>query len=446
MRAGHRSSSVHASGRLRALLTGLVPGLVLLAAAAGLPGCGISKGSEALGQSWTVDRSPSPLPTSVSGYDGTQADALSSVSCVSQSQCVAVGSWAKNGTDFNHPLLLGYGGAGWTTLRTSEASGGLYSVSCPSPEECLAVGSDSVIRIGGSAAHRMPWPPGLQGLLAGISCPSVSDCWAVGYGPHASHSFSRARPDHLVLLHFDGASWQQTEPPSLPTAMPSTLLFGVSCFDPSFCVAVGEAARSASSAQDMIVLSYDGLEWSAALTPTLSHGSQAWLKSVACMSTQRCVAVGSASTSTASAASPIDRTLVIAYDGSAWKVARSPDPLGGSGNDDLSGVACTSPTSCIAVGALTSASGEQRNLVLRFDGASWSAEPVPDSGGHDALGDPYFLGCGGSTCWDNSLSGIACIQATTCFAVGSMAYQSDQSDQSTVPTVRTLVLRSTVRP
>ena len=418
--------------------------LVAVLVAMVLAACGEPGGPAPAGGSWSVQASPSPLAHGVTGYAGTEEDLLSSVSCASSAYCVAVGSWAKTGANFNHPLLLDYNAGHWGPLHASEQAGGLDSVSCPSVSSCVAVGSATFAIVQGSRVLVQSLPYTIDGRLSGVSCSSASDCWAVGYGPHAYDSFSRVDPDHLLLLHLEGSKWSYVTPPTIPRLgpyAPSSLLFAVSCSDATSCVAVGETARSSTGAQEMLVLSYDGSSWSYVQTPTPPKHDQSWLRGLSCVSPRSCIAVGSIAVMDDSASNGyVDRTLVAEYGGTSWRIARSPNPYGGSGSDDLSGATCVSAGRCIAVGATTNSSGSTSNLVLASRDGNWSQVPVPNSGGNVSLGDPYFVGCSGSPCWDNALYAVACPEPASCFSVGSISYQSDENDQSTTPVARTLVL------
>ncbi len=85
--------------------------------------------------------------------------------------------------------------------------------------------------------------------------------------------------------------------------------------------------------------------------------------------------------------------------GASWTVLQSPNRLVAQGV--LSGVSCTSPTSCLAVGRSNNGRGFSVPLAESWNGTSWAAESV-SVGGSGSL-----------------LSGVACTGATPCTAVGS---------------------------
>lgn len=72
------------------------------------------------------------------------------------------------------------------------------------------------------------------------------------------------------------------------------------------------------------------------------------------------------------------RTLIIRWNGAAWKRVSSPDPeLGGNAVDDvLAGVAATSSSNAWAVGSFADA----QTLVLHWNGTAWKKQASPDPG------------------------------------------------------------------
>ena len=77
-------------------------------------------------------------------------------------------------------------------------------------------------------------------------------------------------------------------------------------------------------------------------------------------------------------------------------------------SSELSGISCTSPGDCWAVGDFTSGSGAQLNQALHWNGRKWSLVPTPDPG---QMAQRAF----------DSLVGVRCISASNCWAVGSFA-------------------------
>jgi hypothetical protein len=89
-----------------------------------------------------------------------------------------------------------------------------------------------------------------------------------------------------------------------------------------------------------------------------------------------------------------------------WSAETAPSPPGAQ-SAELSGVTCGSPTACTAVGNYYNATSDSLNLAEHYNGHTWAIQSTQDSGSGD------------------SLSGVACISAADCIAVGSTGYGTD---------------------
>src|SRR3984885_13662871 len=117
---------------------------------------------------------------------------------------------------------------------------------------------------------------------------------------------------------------------------------------------------------------------------------QGGLNAVSCPGPGACTAVGSY-VSTAGTVS-----LAEGWNGTAWPVQPTPDPAGGS-DDTLSGVSCGAAGSCLAVGGYFSGDGNSP-LAETWNGTNWTLQPVPLPAGALA-GDLTGVSCtSASTC------------------------------------------------
>jgi hypothetical protein len=123
------------------------------------------------------------------------------------------------------------------------------------------------------------------------------------------------------------------------------------------------------------------------------------LNSVACTSSTSCEAVGSKGTS--------EEALAEYWNGTTWTVQSTPDPAGGS-NVTLAGVACGSADACVAVGGYFNGHGNTF-LAETWNGSTWSIQTVPLPAG----------GLGGG------LASVSCSAPTSCTAVGVYADSSN---------------------
>jgi photosystem II stability/assembly factor-like uncharacterized protein len=199
---------------------------------------------------WTVRQLP---PPSIEGGSSTERVLLYSVSCPTETLCVAVGALdtvafsqrPTGGADSWHVVNPLYAEPRQSCLEEGEPAarcerprGAIDAVSCASEDLCVAVGyegsvftstdptggarswSVSDVNESGSAAH-----------LTAVSCPSTSLCVAVsgGYGAAAGRIFTSGDPASGV--------WHVAELGGSPD------LRGVSCATPTLCVAVAKGGR-----------------------------------------------------------------------------------------------------------------------------------------------------------------------------------------------------------
>jgi hypothetical protein len=153
-------------------------------------------------------------------------------------------------------------------------------------------------------------------------------------------------------------------------------------------------------ADKSILEMYDGTSWSRVDLLVPGHDG---LSGVSCTSPTFCIAVGFLLRE-----SP-GRTLVEKWDGVKWSRVASPNRR--SHDSRLSGVSCVSPTSCVAVGQY-SRGLLHKTLTETWDGASWSIAPSPSPTGKD-----------------NYLRSVSCVSPTACFAVGQSQKTTSDSRQ-----------------
>lgn len=192
----------------------------------------------------------------------------------------------------------------------------------------------------GWTVQTVPNPAGTTATyLEGVSCPSVSNCIAVGStGPTDSTTLDLAE-------HWNGSTWAlQTAASPAASTMPG--LNAVSCPTATYCVAVGANDPTATTS-GAIAESWNGSTWT--LRPPVSP-ADAWLSAVSCTATTNCEAVG---VDTAG-------TLAEHWNGSAWAAQTVPASVKG-----LTGVSCLSTSFCLAVNT-----GGQSTV---WNGSTWSA-------------------------------------------------------------------------
>ncbi len=243
-----------------------------------------------------------------------------------------------------------------------------------------------------------------------------------------------------VAAQVPSSSWSPGSVPAPPGAARSRLE-GVSCAG-SQCVAVGTAALS--TGQPPLVEVRTSGSWQQVTLPPVPGAGLVGLGSVSCPAPGQCVAVGYQQ----AVGSSSRQALVEVLAGGTWSMAPLPQ-LGAS--EELTGVSCSAPASCAAVGWYT-AGGRQQALVETLSAGGWAVVPAAEpgvrsdvlqavsctqSGGCTAVG--YYQAATGAmhplietqsgTAWysvgvasrgggDNVLDGVSCPSATSCAAVG----------------------------
>ena len=122
---------------------------------------------------------------------------------------------------------------------------------------------------------------------------------------------------------------------------------------------------------------------------------------VSCSSPTNCFAVGSSQN--VGGAPLVSKTLVEHWNGKTWAIQTSPNPSTGSAAV-LSRVSCPSPSSCYAVGYTSDQDSRgfvhYGSLAESWNGKTWAIQPSPSLPG-------------------SFLRGVSCTSATDCYAVGS---------------------------
>lgn len=221
--------------------------------------------------------------------------------------------------------------------------------------------------------------------LSGVSCPSPTSCVAVGDSDVGGRK--------TLAETWNGTAWSLVPSPS---RLAASYLLGVSCLSATDCTAVGVSQRAKSDTQSRTLIeTWNGTAWSLVPSPNPSGGTGFdALSGVSCVSASFCAAVGY------HGKSPTTKALIETWNGSAWSVASSPEQGTGS---SLSGISCLSASSCTAVGAYSSSGLISGTLVESWNGGTWSVVPSPNAG----------------TAGNNSFSGVSCVSASFCTAVGT---------------------------
>jgi hypothetical protein len=221
--------------------------------------------------------------------------------------------------------------------------------------------------------------------FTGVACPGAKSCDAVGFYESRGNGYT-------LVARSAGAGWS-----AVPSASPHPPagLFGVACVAVAACTSVGYLLGKGGAFHTLVERSSGGAFTAVPSANVAGAGTSSELLGVACVTTSFCAAVGvSTRASTAT-------TLVERWDGPAWRIEKSPNPVRAT-NSQLAAVSCVTSSSCTAVGRTARTGGSDFTLVEHWDGARWSIVPSPDP-----AGSTYSV-----------LSGVSCPNRLDCEAVG----------------------------
>jgi hypothetical protein len=339
------------------------------------------------GNTWQIVPTPKPTGSSSIFYE------LAGVSCTSATSCEAVGS---DSPPIGNTGLLAerWNGSSWTVQQTltALALGELLGVSCTAATSCIAVGDN------GSASVAVRWngvlwsttltadPSSAQvSALDAVSCASSTGCVAVG-------AYISSGGATLPLVQtWNGKAWTRQSPP-IPAAAVETHLLGVSCTSPSACTASGQYVDR-DGLSFTLVEAWNGTAWTIVPSPTPDGALASLFRAASCTAASACIAVG-----TTVDIAGADVALAEQWDGTAWSIQSIPSPPNAA-DTELRGVACSAPTSCIAVGHTTSQGPAVAEL---WNGTAWTLQTVPMP----------------ASAQFSALTAVSCTVAGPCTAVG----------------------------
>lgn len=305
---------------------------------------------------------------------------LSGVSCPSARRCVAAGFDIHGGRDVALPEL--WNGSRWQVpvpvkgdplLRTKLSV--LSAASCPATTRCELVGVtgnrgtlplaalwNGKLGKASIASQRVADPRGSKfATLNGVSCTSVTACTAVGF-------YIDAAGVHTLVERWGGSRWRIQ-----PSGTTAGQFNAVSCASARFCMAVGDHGPAGPAE---LVGVWNGRSWLFPLAGNFNGATSARLDGVSCSVGGSCVTVGQTSGPNGSSG-----TFALAL-----KWVRGQFFLLSTANvsatvNVLSSVSCTSPGNCLAVGLFQDFRGQQHTLAEQWDGVHWAYEATPNPAG-----------------------------------------------------------------
>ena len=391
--------------------------VMLVAIGAAVPATTVeARAGVTAGAHWAASQAPLPKNASRSAIGGAQIQAID---CASARFCVAVGYY--NTSLGQEGLILTKSGGKWQATQAPIPAGAFHnpevrltSVSCPSAGNCLAVGryllANDAAAVGllltdsaGSwKARRAPDPANTYTGrtyssavdLNSAYCPAASTC--VVAGTYTSKKLS----EQGLLLTYSKKNWITKEAP-----ISGANLVSISCASSTSCAAVGAVPDPYNDYFTLgVVVAGFGTKWAAGKAPlngTPPTTSSSGLQSVFCTH-ESCTAAGHF---TPPGGSTPDELLVMAGKGADWSATEIQPPASGAGLTSPDQVACPSASTCV-FGADYYGSGPTVEAILTKTSA-WSTEllktPVKS----------YTFG---------PANALACASVKSCTVVGEYLY------------------------
>ena len=284
-------------------------------------------------------------------------------------------AWAVGGTDWFRPqtLIEHWNGKTWKRVASpSPASNSwLSGVAATSPRNAWAVGEISpgpgvppgrgartlIEHWNGRTWKRVPSPsPGAAAQLIGVAATSPCNAWAVGWTGTGSEPGASAK---TLIEHWNGKTWKRVRSPS---PGPVNVLPGVAATSARNAWAVGVTSTHPNINDKTLILHWNGRAWKRVASPT--PAPDGFLSGVGATSARNAWAVGM--TIGQNSCAPKCATVIEHWNGHAWKQVPSPNPPSGYLNQ-LFGVAPTSRHNAWAVGTTDYAS----TLIVRWNGHAW---------------------------------------------------------------------------
>jgi hypothetical protein len=376
---------------------------------------------------WTSSIGALPNDAAPDGGPGTPNASYYSVTCLSTTSCVAVGSYV-NTSSVTNGLIATLSGSTWTAVaapRPSNASNtlGLLDVACPTSSFCAVTGYYQDTTSSGAfngwlltltngtwSGERAPEPSdgGNDGdshqfaATTGLSCPTASDCLAVGQYENTSGGL-------LPLIEqWNGTGWTPSVG-ALPSGANTTTpifdqLVSAECATPTTCVADGWYYDQGGKVFGLID-TLSGGTWTGVQAPQPSNqdpthqGTE--LNELSCPTPTFCMTIGHYV-----ATGNTETVLVDTLSAGAWTVAPATSPATGSAISYGRTAACYSPVACVATGIYQDAANHSQGFLDTWTGAQGYWLDASD-GGIFTYPNNSFSGSTGSLKLNKPMVGMA---------------------------------------
>jgi hypothetical protein len=211
------------------------------------------------------------------------------------------------------------------------------------------------------------FPPNSEAILFAMASTSANDIWAVGDFLQIDKNL-----DFNLFEHWDGTTWTATTVQVNGGKFES--LSGASADATNDVWAVGFQGF----APQILAKHWDGTNWTTVATPHVA-GNNSKLNAVLALAPNDAWAVGFSTPQKPKNAATL--TLILHWDGTSWKVVPSPNvgPKSQFQSNTLQGLTA-SANDIWAFGSYleSDGSGQQKTLLLHWNGSNWKIAPSPN--------------------------------------------------------------------
>jgi hypothetical protein len=280
------------------------------------------------------------------------------------------------------PLVEHWDGCNWKIQRSEAKSGKnvgsswLTSVAAVSSTFQWAVGAyvDSsagyrgFIERGDGSTWSIVTSPTLlhYSYYEGVDTISAKNAWAVGNYDNGSATVA-------LVAHWDGTSWKRQNAPNPGT---TSGFKSVSALAGNNVWAAGYY-HDTNGIGHTLIEHWNGSQWKVVPSPNAvgMHNNNS-LDGIFMLSATNGWAVGDFNDANAAT-----QTLILHWNGSTWKISKSPNPGGALHNHFLNAVVATSPTNAWTVGSYATAPLAGKSLLEHWDGKTWAVQTIAGPGG-----------------------------------------------------------------
>src|SRR5258706_554264 len=202
--------------------------------------------------------------------------------------------------------------------------------------------------------------------------------------------------DRTLIVHWNGSVWKVVASRNVGGVSRENFLTSVVAISAQNIWAVG--SHNNGTADRTLIMHWNGSSWKIAASSNRGGpASENILTGVAAVSASEIWAVGKYDDGAAF------QTLIGRWNGTSWANVASPDPGAPANNNVLNAATDTSTSNVWPVGYYFKQGGAYRTLTVRWDGASWKIVPSPSPGGRAG---------------ESVLTGVAASGACSAWAVG----------------------------